>query len=204
VGGAIARLIVISGPSGAGKGTIIKRVMKLVPGLKLSVSDTTRPRRRREREGNQYHFIDATEFRRRVEEGLFLEWAEYTGNLYGTPLGPVEEAMAGGTDVILEIELKGADKVLAERPEVLMIYIMPPSFEELERRLRNRATDSEAAISDRLARAKDEMAEVEKRAARGLPPLHYVIVNDRVKRASEELAGIIERTRDGDEQADNR
>ncbi len=184
MGAGIARLIVISGPSGAGKGTLIKRVMSCVPDLHLSVSATTRAKR--------------------VESGLFLEWAPYTGNLYGTPVKAVEEQLCAGRDVILEIELKGADNVLAQCPEAVMVYIMPPSLEELERRLRGRGTETERAIRNRLARAQEEMAEVEKKGAEGLPSLHYVIVNDKVKRASEELAGIIERTREEDEQAHHR
>lgn len=204
MGAAIARLIVISGPSGAGKGTLIKRVMSRVPGLELSVSATTRPRRVGERDGREYFFLSTAEFRDWIEDDLFLEWAEYTGNLYGTPVKAVEDYLGVGRDVILEIELQGAKEVLAQRPEALMIFIMPPSLKELERRLRGRNTESEEAIRNRLARAAEEMAEVEKKVQRGLPPLHYAIVNDRVKRASEELAGIIKRTREEDEQADNR
>jgi guanylate kinase len=194
---------VISGPSGAGKGTLIKRVMSCVPGLDLSVSATTRARRSGEREGREYFFLKKAEFECWVDDGLFLEWAEYAGNLYGTPAKAVQEHLDAGRDVILEIELKGAENVLAQRPEAVMIFIVPPSLEELERRLRGRHTESEEAIRNRLARAKEEMAEVENKVEQGLPPLHYVIVNDSVRRASEELAGIIERTREENEQADH-
>jgi guanylate kinase len=203
-GTAIARIIVISGPSGAGKGTLIKRVLRLVSGVALSVSATTRRKRAGEREGREYFFLSDEEFRRWIDEGLFLEWAEYTGHLYGTPRRAVQDELAAGHDVILEIELKGAKKVLDQRPDSLMIFIMPPSLEELERRLRGRKTESEEAIRSRLARAKEEMAAVKKKMGRGRRRLHYVIVNDRVKRASEELAEIIERTRKEYGQTDGR
>lgn len=174
------------------------------PKLALSVSATTRPRRSGEVEGREYFFLSRTDFERWVREGLFLEWAEYTGNLYGTPAKAVQDHLDQGRDVVLEIELKGAEAVLAQRPDAVMIFIVPPSLEELERRLRGRKTESEEAIRSRLARAKEELAEVEGKVEEGLPPLHYVIVNDSVKRASEELAGIIKRAREEDEQTDHR
>jgi guanylate kinase len=174
------------------------------PGLALSVSATTRPRRSGEVEGREYFFLSRPGFECWVRKGLFLEWAEYTGNLYGTPGKAVQDHLDQGRDVILEIELKGAKDVLAQRPDAVMIFIVPPSLEELERRLRGRKTESEEAIRSRLARAKEELAEVQNKVEQGLPPLHYVIVNDGVKRASAELAGIIERTREEDEQTDHR
>ncbi|OFW60596.1 MAG: guanylate kinase [Actinobacteria bacterium RBG_16_64_13] len=200
----MARLVVISGPSGAGKGTLIKQVLSYVPGLALSVSATTRARRPGEMDGREYFFLTEDVFKRWVRAGRFLEWAEYTGHLYGTPAQAVRENLEAGRDVILEIELKGAKKVLAQCPDALMIFIMPPSLQELERRLRGRKTESEAAIRSRLARAKEEMAEVEKKLGRSRLPYHYGIVNDSVERASQELAGIIKRTREQDEQADGR
>ena len=177
--------------------------MARVSNLALSVSATTREMRPRETKGRDYTFLSEQEFRRWIRKGLFLEWAEYTGHLYGTPKGPVLENLEAGRDVILEIELKGAKKVLARCPEALMVFIMPPSLQELERRLRGRGTDSEEDIQKRLARAREEMPEAEKRMRRGLPH-HYGIVNNSVEQASEELAGIIERTREEDEQADYR
>lgn len=172
--------------------------------MELSVSATTRARRAGERHGRDYFFLSEIEFRRWASEERFLEWAEYAGHLYGTPAAAVRDNLEGGRDVILEIELKGANEVLSHCPEAVMIFIMPPSLEELERRLRGRRTESEEAIRSRLKRAKEEMAEVEKKMRRGLPPLHYVIVNDSVNRASDELAGIIQSIREWDEQADNR
>jgi guanylate kinase len=155
-------------------------------------------------EGRDYFFLARDEFEGRVHSHQFLEHAEYAGNLYGTPAYAVEDALSAGLDVILEIELQGADQVLRMRPDAVMIYIMPPSLEELERRLRGRKTESEEAICSRLARAKEEIAIVEQKARQGLPRMHYVIVNKSVKRASAELAGIIKLTREEDEQADCR
>lgn len=139
-----------------------------------------------------------------MDKGRFLEWAEYAGHLYGTPATFVDASLAAGQDVILEIELQGANQVLAKHPEAAMVYIMPPSLEELERRLRGRNTEGEEAIQSRLARAREEMTEVEARVRKGLPPLHYVIVNDSVERAGEELVDIIRKLREQDEQTHHR
>lgn len=168
------------------------------------MSATTRPRRRAEREGRDYFFLSEKQFKRLVDEGSFLEWAAYSGHLYGTPKLAVQEHLAGGRDVVLEIELEGARQVLEKCPEALMIFIMPPSLAELERRLRGRKTENEQAIESRLARAKEEMEAVKAKAWPGRRQFDYVIVNDSVKRASEELAQAIERTREEDEQADSR
>ncbi len=139
-----------------------------------------------------------------LTKGSFLEWAAFSGHLYGTPKRAVEEHLAAGRDVILEIELEGARQVLDQCPEAVMIFIMPPSLAELERRLRGRKTESEEAIQSRLARAKEEMDAVQAKAWPGRRQFDYVIVNDSVKRASEELAQVIERTKEEDEQADSR
>lgn len=170
----------------------------------MSVSATTRPRRVTEEEGEDYFFLDEVEFRERVRGGGFLEWAEYSGYLYGTPRQAVIDGLECGLDVILEIELEGARQVLEQWPAALMIFIMPPSLEELERRLRDRKTDTEDAILRRLARSREEMAAVQTETWPGLRQFDYVIVNDSVERAGEELACIIERTREEDEQADCR
>ena len=166
----------------------------------LSVSATTRPRREGETEGRDYFFLSEEEFRRWVEEGRFLEWAPYCGYLYGTPRQAVEEYLRAGQDVLLEIELEGARQVLEQWPDALMVFIMPPSVDELERRLRCRNTETEAARRTRLAQAAAEIATVKGEGGRAGLRCDYVIVNDSVERASEELAQIILKTREDDEQ----
>ncbi len=197
------RLIVISGPSGAGKGTIIERLIKRLPGLAVSVSATTRPKREDEQEGQHYFFLSESDFEDQADRGLFLEWATYSGYLYGTPKLAVLEQLSAGLDVILEIELEGARQVLEQCPEALMIFIMPPSEAELERRLRGRKTEDEESLRRRLMRGREEMAMVKARVWPGRRQFDYVILNDNVKRASEELARIIDRTREEDEQTDS-
>jgi guanylate kinase len=178
--------------------------MARLSGVTLSISATTRPQRVGEKEGREYFFLSRNQFESQVRSGLFLEWAQYAGNLYGTPVGAVDQSLSAGVDVILEIELQGAEQVLRMCPDAVMIYITPPSLEELERRLRGRKTESEEAIRSRMARAREELTIVEDKARRGLPRQHYVIVNDNAERASAELAGTIELTREDDEQADGR
>ena len=168
------------------------------------MSATTRARRRGEVEGRDYFFLSAKEFKRRADEGWFLEWAAYGRHLYGTPRPAVLELLAGGQDVILEIELEGARQVLEQCPDALMIFIMPPSVNELESRLRGRRTESERAIRDRLARAKQEMAAAREKVGPGRCWFDYVIVNDSINRAGEELVQAIKRTREKDEQTDSR
>lgn len=201
----IAHLIVICGPSGAGKGTLIARLLRRFPDLVVSVSATTRPRRcRDEVDGRDYFFLSAAEFQRRVDEGDFLEWASFSGNNYGTPRRTVLDHLAAGRDVVLEIELDGARQVAERFPEALMIFVKPPSLEELERRLRARKTETEDAIQRRLARAREELQAVELGTWAGSRRFDYVIVNDSVSRAADELAHIVQRTREEDEQADSR
>lgn len=161
----------------------------------LSVSATTRARRAGEREGVEYHFMSRQEFLRRVEEGLFLEWAEYGGNLYGTPADFVKAALGAGRDVILEIELQGARQIMQRCREAVGIFIAPPSMEELEGRLRGRNTESEEDISRRLAHAADELEALHRDRASGEPDFDYAIVNDDVERAAYELRSIIEELR---------
>lgn len=155
-------------------------------------------------EGRDYFFLSRDDFKRWVNEGRLLEWAAYGGHLYGTPRHAVEEQLAAGRDVIVEIELEGARQVLDQYPDALMIFITPPSLAELEHRLRGRKTESARAIEERLARAKEEMDTVQAKAWRGRRQFDYVIVNDSVNRATEELAQAIERTKEEDEQADSR
>jgi len=166
--------------------------------LVVSVSATTRSRRAGEREGRDYHFLSRDGFVRRVEEGEFLEWAEYGGHLYGTAGKAVVAELESGRDVILEIELKGARQVLAQYPEAALIFVAPPGLGELEQRLRLRDTDSAEAIRRRMEHAKEEMAELERDSGKEPREFDYVIVNDDVERASEELRSVIQDIREHD------
>ncbi|MBE9214817.1 guanylate kinase [Plectonema cf. radiosum LEGE 06105] len=151
------KLIVLTGPSGVGKGTLMRLLLSRHPELNYSISATTRPPRPGEVDGKDYYFISRTKFQRLIEEDEFLEWAEFATNLYGTPRKPVIELLESGNSVLLEIELEGARQIRAKFPEVLSIFILPPNFNELEKRIRGRKKDSEAAISHRLKRAKEEI-----------------------------------------------
>ncbi len=152
------RLIVVSGPSGAGKSTLIQASLKAVPELAYSVSATTRNPRPGEKDGVDYIFLSREEFDRWIDEGRFLEWAEYSGNLYGTPEQKVEELLKDGRSVILEIELQGARQVRVKRPDAVMVFVRAPSLQETRRRLTGRATESEEALESRLATAVGEVA----------------------------------------------
>jgi guanylate kinase len=152
------RLIVVSGPSGAGKSTLIREALESVPELAYSVSATTRAARPGEVHGQHYVFLSREEFERWIEEGKFLEWAEYSGNLYGTPEGKVEEMLDAGRSVILEIELQGARQVRRKRPDAAMVFVRAPSLEETRRRLSGRATETAEAMETRLATAVGEVA----------------------------------------------
>ncbi|QVL52182.1 MAG: guanylate kinase [Cyanobium sp. M30B3] len=154
----MARLSVITGPSGVGKGTLVGRLLARHPRIWLSVSATTRAPRPGEVEGESYFFLSREHFERQVAAGGFLEWAEFAGNLYGTPREPVERQLAAGRPVLLEIELEGARQVRRSFPAGFQVMIQPPSLEELERRIRGRGTDAEAAIQRRLERAREELA----------------------------------------------
>ncbi|WP_088894171.1 guanylate kinase [Leptolyngbya ohadii] len=151
------RLIVLTGPSGVGKGTIMKALLKRHSDLYLSVSATTRQPRPGEIDGQHYQFVSRIEFERMVAQGELLEWAEFAGNYYGTPRRPVEEKIRQGRLVVLEIELEGARQIRKTFPDALRIFILPPSLDELEYRLRHRAQDSEEAIVRRLSRARAEI-----------------------------------------------
>jgi guanylate kinase len=151
-------LIVFTGPSGVGKGTVLKALLSRHPELNLSVSATTRAPRPGEVDGQHYYFMTRSQFETMVTQDKFLEWAEFAGNLYGTPRIPVYEKIARGQQVILEIELEGARQVRKTAPDALQIFIRPPSLAELESRIRNRGQDSEEAIARRLARAEIELA----------------------------------------------
>ncbi|NEP02249.1 MAG: guanylate kinase [Symploca sp. SIO2E9] len=151
------RLIVLTGPSGVGKGTLLRKLLKRHPELNLSVSATTRPPRPGEVDGKQYYFVSREQFEQMVAAGELLEWAEYAGNYYGTPCAPVKRLLQFGQSVILEIEVVGARKIKETFPCAVRIFILPPTLIELEQRIRLRAQDSEEAISRRLSHAKAEI-----------------------------------------------
>jgi len=180
------RLFVISAPSGAGKGTVIKRLLELRPELAYSVSATTRSPRDSEVEGISYHFVSHKQFKEMIGRGEFLEYAEYVGEFYGTPKEPIYENIKNGRDTLLEIEVQGARQVMDAKPEAVTIFIIPPSSEELERRLRSRMTESEEKLAARLKRA---IQEIEEKAR-----YDHIVVNDDVIRAADEILKIIENT----------
>ena len=151
------QLIVMTGPSGVGKGTLVRALLKRHPDLHLSVSVTTRSPRPGELNGREYYFVDRHQFNEMIANGELLEWAEFAGNYYGTPLMAVKDKLESGKSVLLEIELEGARQIRQTFPGALRIFIMPPSMDELERRLRSRGQDSEDSIIRRLRRAKEEM-----------------------------------------------
>ncbi|MFW9258284.1 guanylate kinase [Nostoc sp. KVJ20] len=153
----LGRLIVLTGPSGVGKGTLMRSLLERHPELYYSVSVTTRSPRPGEIDGKNYYFISRSKFEQLVAEGEFLEWAEFAGNYYGTPREAVLNQIHSGKLVVLEIELEGARQIRASFPSALSIFILPPSFDELEKRIRSRAQDSEEAIARRLLRAQEEI-----------------------------------------------
>jgi guanylate kinase len=177
------RLFVITGPSGVGKGTLIRRLQEEVPGIDLSVSATTRAPREGERDGEHYHFMDAGEFERRVAAGEFLEHADYASHRYGTLRSEVEPRLARGESVVLEIEVQGARQVSQTMPDAVLVFIAPPSRDTLRERLEGRGTDSPDEITRRLEVADEELA------AHG--EFAHEIVNDDVERAAGELATLV-------------
>lgn len=151
-------LIVLSGPSGVGKGTMYAKLLRAMPDLRVSVSATTRKPRAGEKDGVHYYFMTKEKFVAEREQGEFLEWAETVGNYYGTPKKPVIATLASGKDVLLEIDVKGARQVKAAYPDCVTIFVLPPSEEELSRRLKGRGTESDEQVAARLALAKSEIA----------------------------------------------
>ena len=167
------RLILVTGPSGVGKGTLIKVLRERHPDLGFSVSATTRSPRPGEQHGVHYYFYSREQFQELRDRGEFLEWAEFAGNCYGTPISPVIERLNQGNDILLEIELQGARQVMDRWPEALKIFISPPSMEELEKRLRDRSQDSENSIAQRLKTAETELLATDE--------FDVTIVNDRLE-----------------------
>jgi guanylate kinase len=178
-----ARLFVISGPSGVGKGTLISRARDLVDNLEVAISATTREPRPDERDGREYHFLSEQEFARRVAAGEFLEHVRYAGNRYGTLRSEVDRRLAEGKSVVLEIEVMGAREIRRRMPEAVLVFVAPPTFADLERRLRDRGSDSPDAIADRIAIARGEMD--------AQPEFQETIVNDDIDRAARQLAELV-------------
>ncbi len=177
------QLVVLSGPSGVGKSTVIAELFSQRENIYFSVSFTTRKPRVGEEDGVSYHFVTTEEFEAMIARDDLLEHAKYVDNYYGTSLTVIEEKLAQGIDVILDIEVQGAAKVRTRCPNALLIFIIPPTFEDLSRRLRQRATDDEAVIEDRLEKAKVELKEVDK--------YDYLVINDKVSNAVREIESIL-------------
>ena len=177
-------LVIFSGPSGSGKGTIMKSLLASRDDTVLSVSMTTRAPRPGEIDGYHYHFVTHEEFQKTIEEDGFLEYAEYNGNFYGTPEAPIRRLLNEGKNVMLEIEVQGAEKVMDHRSDVVSIFITTPSYEELERRLRGRGTEPEEVIQKRMKTSQYELS----RAFR----YQYIVLNDEVEKAVDRITTIID------------
>lgn len=180
-------LYVVAAPSGAGKTTLVRMLLEREPAVRLSVSYTTRPPRPGEQNGREYHFVDVEEFRGMVERHEFLEWAEVHGNFYGTSKKWIADRLNADEDVLLEIDWQGAQQVRELFPQAIGVFILPPSMEELARRLTGRGTDAAAVVERRLAAAQAEM--------RHVGEFDYVIINDLLDRALDDLCAIVRATR---------
>lgn len=176
-------LVIFSGPSGAGKGTVMKYLLSHTEEMRLSVSATTRSPRQGETNGNEYYFLTREEFQQMVQQGKMLESAEYCGNFYGTPAEPVDRWISEGKDVILEIEVQGGAQVKQKRPDAVGIFLVPPSLRVLEHRLRNRGTEPEEVVKKRLETARHEISQAKY--------YDYVVVNDTVEHAAEQICRIL-------------
>lgn len=176
-------LIVLSGPSGVGKGTVCSALRKRMPELIYSVSATTRAPREGEKEGVNYFFKTVSEFKRMIENDELIEWAQYVGNYYGTPRKFVEETLKKGKDVLLEIEVQGAMQVKKKFPQGVFIFLVPPTMEDLKMRILNRGTETKDSIIHRLNVASDELKQIQH--------YDYVVINDEVEKACERIQAII-------------
>lgn len=175
--------VVVSGPSGVGKTVLVQQLLRWDRGLINSISATSRPIRPGEADGRHYYFHDDAGFRALIASGGLLEWARVHEHFYGTPTRPLEEHLAAGRGVVLNIDVQGARQLRVSRPDAVLVFIVPPSLEVLEQRLRNRRTDSEADIARRLANAHGELAEADR--------YDYVVVNDTVRGAARDLLAIV-------------
>lgn len=176
-------LVCVSGPSGVGKGTVIRRLRSLEPGILHSVSATTRPIRPGETDGVSYHFVSRTRFEEMIAEGEVLEYDEYCGNYYGTPAAPLEEAVSRGTDVVMDVTVPGSLAVLERMPEAVSVFLLPPSFEELRNRLMRRGTERPDEMEKRLEKARSELGKASL--------FDYVVTNDSVEAAAGLIQSII-------------
>lgn len=177
------RLIVLSGPSGVGKGTVLRALLAECPNARRCITCTTRKPGPEEVDGVDYHFLTEGEFRRKIDEGYFLEYAQVHLNLYGTPRSCVQDLLNKGLNVLLEIDVQGGMTVKGKVPNAVMVFIAPPSYEELERRLRERKRDSEESIAKRLENARKEIEQI--------PRYEYLVVNDEIDEAVDRLRAII-------------
>lgn len=181
---------VVSAPSGTGKTTVCRAVVERDPGIEFSVSHTTRPPRPGERDGVDYHFVDVATFRAMVADGAFVEHAEYAGNLYGTSQRALDGPLAQGRDLLLEVEVQGARQIRGRRADARFVFLLPPSLEELERRLRRRGTDPLEVVARRLAIVRDELAAVH--------GFDYAVVNEVLEEAAAGVKAIVDAERSGD------
>ncbi|MCE1239968.1 MAG: guanylate kinase [Azonexaceae bacterium] len=180
-------LYVVAAPSGAGKTTLVRMLLASEAGVNLSISHTTRSPRPGESDGREYHFVAVDAFRAMISRGEFLEWAEVHGNFYGTSKSRIAEQLAAGSDVLLEIDWQGAQQVRQQFPEAIGIFILPPSMEELTRRLTGRGTDAPEVVERRLAAAQAEM--------RHVGEFDYVIINDQLDQALDDLRAVVRAAR---------
>ena len=176
-------ILIISAPSGSGKSTLVRRLIASLPDLAFSVSYTTRPRREGEQEGRDYFFVTRKRFERMIAGGDFIEWAEVHGHLYGTSKGQIDKALEAGRDILLDIDVQGHQQVRKRLPEALSVFVMPPSLQELKRRLAERHSDSPQVIEKRLAAARQEITH--------WPEYDYLVVNDHLSLATQALRAIV-------------
>jgi guanylate kinase len=180
-------IIIVSAPSGSGKTTLVHRLLDACPQLRFSVSYTTRPPRRGEKHGREYFFVTRKQFNQMIQAGEFIEWAEVVGEFYGTARQQLHAAQEAGQDILLDIDIQGHRQVRRKLPEAVSIFILPPSFQELERRLRRRKSDTPDSIERRLRNARREIGHWKE--------YDFVVVNDRLRAATKSLRAIVEAAR---------